>query len=72
MKKRAREPDALTELDQLAQGRHASQEDIVAMYRRCTDWKKATSILRRAVKADNRYSKGTPLTPPAGWLPPMV
>src|SRR4030088_2128925 len=62
----------LAELELLAQGRHASQQTVLERYRQCPDWKSASVILARALDSGQRKGPGSCLTPPPGWLPPMV
>ena len=62
----------LAELELLAQGRHASQQTVLERYKHCPDWKNASVILARALDSGQRKGPGSCLTPPPGWLPPMV
>ena len=69
---KCRREEALAELELLAQGRHASQQTVLERYRQCPDWKNASVILSRALDSGHRRGPGSCLTPPPGWLPPMV
>lgn len=69
---KCRAQGVLDELELLAQGRHASQQTVLERYRQCSDWKQASAILARALDSGQRRGVGSFLTPPPGWLPPMV
>jgi hypothetical protein len=69
---KCRREEVLAELELLAQGRHASQQTVLERYRHCPDWKNASVILARALDSGQRKGPGSCLTPPPGWLPPMV
>jgi hypothetical protein len=69
---KCRTEEALAELELLAQGRHDSQQTVLERYKQCPDWKNASVILARALDRGQRRGPGSCLTPPPGWLPPMV
>ena len=69
---KGRREEVLAELELLAHGRHASQQTPLERYRRCSDWKQASVILSRALDSGQRRGQGCYLTPPPGWLPPIV
>lgn len=71
-KNKCRREEILAELELLALGRHASQQTVLERYRQCSDWKQASVILSRALDGGQRRGQGCYLTPPPGWLPPVV
>ncbi len=62
----------LGELELLAGDRHPRNQTLIARFARCTDYQKATRLLTEALGATGRWQRGSPLSPPSGWLPPLT
>ena len=60
-------------LEQLAQGEHPDRQLPVERFLQCEDWQEASNLITRALDASLRRStRGTPIAPPPGWLPPIT
>ena len=64
--------EVLLELRLLADGRHFSQQTILERYRRCAEWRHASLVLTQALAIRRGRRRTAYLTPPPGWLPPIV
>ncbi len=62
----------LGELELLAGDRHPRNQTLIARFARCTDYQKATGLLTEALGVSGRWRKGSPLSAPPGWLPPLT
>ncbi len=71
-RKEAAKQAVLGELKLLAGDRHPRNQTLIARFARCTDYQKATGLLTEALGATGRWQKGSPLSPPPGWLPPLT
>jgi hypothetical protein len=76
MSQKRRKEDAKTavlrELEQLNQDRHPRNQSLVRRFVRCGKLQEPVQILARAVEGSGRWSSGTHLTAPPGWLPPLI
>jgi hypothetical protein len=63
--------DALLELECIAQSRHPKQQTPLARFTHCPDWQKASELVLGALQAISRRRRGTRLSAPPGWLPPI-
>jgi hypothetical protein len=70
-RKEAAKQAVLGELELLAGDRHPRNQTLIARFARCTDYQKVTRLLTLALGATGRWQKGSSLSPPAGWLPPL-
>ena len=75
MTQKRRKEDAkkavLRELEQLTQDRHPRNRSLVRRFAQVPPNSKVTQIFARAVEGNGRWSSGTHLSPPPGWLPPL-
>jgi len=76
MSRRGRKEQAkqaiLGELELLAQDRHPRNQTLMARFVKCGDCQTANRLLHEALGTIGRRQKGAPLSPPAGWLPPLT
>lgn len=63
--------EVLLELERLAQGRHPEQQTPLTRFSRCLDWQKASELVLGALQATSRRRRGTRLSAPPAWLPPI-
>ena len=63
--------DVLREMECLAQGRHPEQQTPLTRFTRCPDWQTAADLILGALYASHRQRRGTRLSAPPGWLPPV-
>ena len=68
-RKEAAKQAVLGELKLLAEDRHPRNQTLMARFARCTNHQIATRLLTEALGARGRWQKGSPLSPPPGWLP---
>jgi hypothetical protein len=61
----------LRELEYLVQGQHPDQQTPLMRFTRCADWQKAAEMILGALHASFRQRRGTRLTAPPAWLPPI-
>jgi hypothetical protein len=61
----------LRDLESLAQGQHPDQQTPLMRFIRCPDWQHATDLILGALNAAAHPRKGTRLSAPSGWLPPI-
>ena len=74
-RKEAAKQAVLGELKLLAGDRHPRNQTLIARFARCTDYQNATRLLTEALGATGatgRWQRGSPLSPPPGWLPPLT
>lgn len=63
--------EVLLELECLAQGRHPDQQTPLTRFARCPDWQEASELVLGALQATSRQRRGTRLSAPPAWLPPL-
>jgi len=71
-RKEAAKQAVLGESKLLARDRHPRNQTLIARFARCTDYQKANRLLAEALGSTGRGQKGSPLSPPPGWLPPLT
>jgi len=75
MNRKRRKEDAkkavLRELEQLTQDRHPRNRSLVRRFAKCPQIQRSSQVFARAVEGNGRWSSGTHLSPPPGWLPPL-
>jgi hypothetical protein len=71
-RKEAAKQAVLGELKLLAGDRHPRNQTLIARFARCTDYQNATRLLTEALGTTAHWQKGSPLSPPPGWFPPLT
>jgi hypothetical protein len=71
-RKEAEKQAVLGELELLAGDRHPRNQTLIARFARCADYQNAMRLLAEALGSMGRWQKGSPLSPPPGWLPPVT
>ena len=70
-RKEAAKRAVLDELELLSEDRHPRNQTLIARFARCSDYQRATRLLAEALGTAARWQRGSPLSPPPGWLPPL-
>ena len=71
-RKEAAKRAVLGELGLLAGDRHPRNQTLIARFALCADYQISTRVLTEALGSTGRWQKGSPLSPPPGWLPPLT